>query len=488
MDQIDVKAIESFFATVGSELYDKAERTVRELSMEKYINTGVLVGLSGGADSVILLCFLIEYRRRNLLDFTIVASHINHCIRGEEADADEAFCKRLCDKLGVEIIVDRYPIPEIAHHYKMSVEEAARWRRYSSFDRIIQGRGDIGCVCVAHNMSDNAETVIFNILRGSGARGASGIRPIRDKIVRPLIKISKSEIRSASDRFGIPYVTDSTNLSDDYTRNYIRQNVIPSLTRIASDPERMITRFSDNLRSDEDYIYGVAKEFVDSHRTIRNTELKALHYSVFVRVLEIMADRVGASISYRIASDIHSLLEKDNFSYSIIGKASFVCERGECRIGLDTSEGFDFCFEVKYGFNDLYPLMAVFILSKSKNDETYLNVYKNSIQANLSSAIINGSLYLRPRKDGDAVYYGGMTHKIKKLFSDAKIPRSKRGLIPILCDDNGVVWVPGFGVRDDGVAKDKREDIFVTLAINTEAPEDERLYSALEFRNKKPLK
>lgn len=486
MDQIDVRTVENFFATAGADIYARAERTVKELSMDEYIKSGVLVGLSGGADSVVLLCFLIEYRRRNHLDFNIVASHINHCIRGDEADGDEEFCNRLCHKLGIEIIVDRYPIPEIARQYRMSIEEAARWRRYSAFNRIIQGRSDIDCICVAHNMSDNAETVIFNILRGSGSRGASGIPPVRDRIVRPLIKISKSEILSALDEFCIPYVTDSTNLSDDYTRNYIRQKIIPPLTRIANDPERMIDRFSDNMRADDDYISDVAEEFVASHSIIRNTDLKALHYSVFVRVLAIMAEKVGASISYRIASDIHSLLEKDNFSYSVIGGATFVCERGECRIGLDSGEGFDFCFDVKEGITDLSPFNAMLILSRSKNEETYINVYKNSIQANLSSAIINGSLYLRPKKDGDTVYYGGMTHKIKKLFSDAKIPRSKRGLIPILCDDSGVVWVPGFGVRDDGVAKDKREDYFVTLAINTEAS-DERLYSASEFRNKKPL-
>ena len=93
-------------------------------------------------------------------------------------------------------------------------------------------------------------------------------------------------------------------------------------------------------------------------------------------------------------------------------------------------------------------------------------------------------MYFRSKKDGDTVYYGGMTHKIKKLFSDAKVPRSKRKLIPILCDDSGVVWVPGFGVRDDGVPKEQREDLYVLLAINADAdPDGEgRLYSGSEFR------
>ena len=152
MDQIDIKAVESFFATVGSHIYEVAEKTVKEFSIDEYIHSGVLVGLSGGADSVLLLCFLLEYRRRNHLDFTICASHINHGIRGDEADSDEEFCRRLCESLGVELLVDKYSIPQIAERFKMSIEEAARWRRYASFDRIIHGRSDVRCVAVAHNM------------------------------------------------------------------------------------------------------------------------------------------------------------------------------------------------------------------------------------------------------------------------------------------------------------------------------------------------
>ncbi len=452
--------------------------------MQEFIESGTLIGLSGGADSVMLLCFLLEYRRRSGLDFTIAASHINHGIRGEEADCDEAFCKTICDSLGVELIIDRYSIPTLARQSGLSIEESARITRYSVFNRIIFGRDDIGCVAVAHNMSDSVETVIFNILRGSGSRGASGIRPVRDEIIRPLIKLSKGEIEAASDEFGIPYVTDNTNLSSDYTRNYIRHEIIPSFERVTPDPERMIARFADNMRSDDDFINQFVDDFLLNHLVVRNCDLRALHNSVYIRVLSRMAEKSGASLSYRIASDIRSLLYKDNFSYSLIGKASFVCERGECKISRDTGEGVDFCFAVGEGVTDLSPLNAIFVILGEENKKTYLNVYKNSIQANLSSAIIKGSLYLRPKKDGDTVYYGGMTHKIKKLFSDAKIPRSKRRLIPILCDDDGVVWVPGFGVRDDGVPKDQRDDMFVLLAINTDGdPEGEsRLYSGSEFR------
>ena len=483
MDQIDIRVVEKFFSTSGSKIYDIAEKTVIEHNMQSYIESGVLVGLSGGADSVILLCFLLEYRRRVAGSFTIACAHINHGIRGVEADGDEAFCKELCSALGVEIVTRGYDVPSLARSCGQSIEEAARSVRYIAFEHIIQGRDEISCVATAHNRSDSAETVIFNILRGSGARGASGIRPIRDNIIRPLINVSKDDITSAISDFGIPYVVDSTNLSDEYSRNYIRHKVIPGLKSISSDPEKMLSRFADNMRCDDDFITGVADAFLKEHPVITNRDLSSLHYSVYIRVLSAMTMCKKSSVSFRIAADIHALLDKDNFSYSLIGGSSFVCERGVCRVSRATSEGYDFCFGVDIGETDLSPMNAVFVLSNEKIDKTYSNVYKISIQANLSSAIINGNLYLRPKNNGDSVFYGGMTHKVKKLFSDAKIPVSKRGLIPILCDDSGVVWVPGFGVRDDGVPLEKREDLYVMLGIkDSEDSDSNRLYSASEFR------
>lgn len=481
MVNIDLKSVEGFFSSTGSKIYDIAKATVAKNSMGPFIESGVLVGLSGGADSVMLLCFLLEYRRRTGLDFSISCVHIHHGIRDVEADRDQSFCQQLCEALGVELIVKGYHVPTIARGSGQSLEEAARVVRYLAFNDIIRGRNDICCISTAHNMSDSVETVIFNMLRGSGAKGASGIAPIRDNIIRPLIDISKKDITAALDEYGIPYVIDSTNLSDEYSRNYIRHEVIPGFNRLTGDPEKMISRFSDNMRSDDEFISKFATDFILDNDVITNKALLDLHYSVYVRALSIMADKAKASISNKIAMDIRSLLTKDNFSYSLIGKAVFICERGMCRITRDTTEGADFCYEVSPGITDLSSHNAVFILSDKKVEKTYSNVYKISIQANLSSAIINGSLYLRPKRDGDTVFYGGMTHKLKKLFSDCKIPRSVRGLIPILCDDKGVVWVPGFGVRDDGGKNEGGSDLVAFLGIKADCDGD-RLYSASEFR------
>ena len=142
---------------------------------------------------------------------------------------------------------------------------------------------------------------------------------------------------------------------------------------------------------------------------------------------------------------------------------NFICERGICRVG-EIPEAPDYKITVDIGLTTIDEVNSDFIISKEKLSDSFLNVYKKSIQADLSSAIIEGSLYVRPKVDGDTVYYGGMTHKLKKLFNDKKMPISVRKTLPILCDERGVVWVPGFGVRDDDVPKDERRALYAVLA------------------------
>ena len=350
----------------GAEIYSACEKTINKHSMQDKIGKGVLVGLSGGADSVMLLAFLLEYRKRQEVDFNIVCIHVNHQIRGEEADFDESFCKRLCDSLGVELIVKKIDVPKIAKERNIGLEEAARDVRYSCFKEIIRGRNDISAIAVAHNMSDNAETTLFNILRGSGARGGAGIPPVRDNIIRPLIGVEKSDIISTLDNSKISYVTDSTNFSNDYSRNYIRNEIVPRLNALTSEPEKMILRFSSNLRADEEFINSVAQSFLESNSIITNESLMNLHYSVFARVLSLMAKKEGCSISSQILEDIRPLLCKDNFSYSLIGECEFLCERGICSVVSKNKNIPEYHFNIKEGINSLSPFAADFIFSKQK--------------------------------------------------------------------------------------------------------------------------
>ena len=185
------KALEKLLSfDIGRKIYDKASLTVLKYAGRDFYKNGVLVGLSGGADSVMLLLFLAE-KRRSEGDFPLLAVHINHMIRGDEADRDEDFSRKLCADLGVEFISLKIDVPALAKEKGIGLELAAREARYSAFDRIIKEKGNIHSIAVAHNATDNIETVIFNLSRGTGLRGASGIAPSRDNILRPLIQQMK---------------------------------------------------------------------------------------------------------------------------------------------------------------------------------------------------------------------------------------------------------------------------------------------------------
>ncbi len=463
-----------FHSDKGKKISKDIFRAMDDYKMLDFVKKGALVGFSGGADSVLLLSFLAYYSDFGK-DFPIVALHVNHGIRGPEADRDEAFAKGFCNSLNIEFFSRKIDIPTIAAEMKMGLEECARKCRYSEFRKIIQGRNDISTICVAHNADDNLETVILNMLRGCGTRGMAGIPPVRENIVRPLLYVTKSNIVSALSEFEIPFVLDSTNSSNDYKRNYIRNNILPEFREISVSPEVMASRSSRNLRADDDYISSVAEEFLKTRERVKNTELTNLHEAVFSRVLSMMAK---TSISSVNINEVKRLLSGDNFSYSLPEGKIFLCEYGICRvIDGEDRQNFNYTRKLSWGINRFDDFDSDVILSDGKCSNNFSNVYKFSIQVNLASAIIEGDLYLRPKKDGDSIRYGGITHKLKKLFNDRKIPPSVRNLIPVLCDDKGVVFVPGFGVRDDGVCTSEKKDVFLSICVGKgKALEDVRFY------------
>lgn len=469
-----------FSSDLGSKIYSVASSYIDERDMREMIFSGTLVGLSGGADSVMLLCFLAEYRKRNSY-FPIVAFHLNHSIRGAEADFDEEFSGRLCKALSVEFISMKLDIPAMAKASGIGIEECARNARYAEFSNIISQRNDLSAIAVAHNSDDNAETVLLNILRGAGTRGAAGIPAVRDNILRPMLRVEKKDIVAALSAAGIPFVTDSTNLSSDYKRNFVRNKIMPLLGEISDSPIESFSRFSDNLRSDEECLDAMASVFLADKARVTNKELSSLHRAIFARVLKKM---VGSSVSAFTVKEISRLLSKDNFSYTISGKRMFVCERGVCTV-RDGAEGDDYSFPISFGKNEIPEYGAAFFLSDSSIDKSFLNVYKISIQQDISSAIIVGELCLRSWHDGDSVFYGGMTHKLKKLYNDRKIPNSKKKLIPVLCDERGVVWLPGFGVREDKDAKDSSVRRYAAIGIDSCTEDGARFYLGNEFKSQK---
>ena len=457
-----------FNSDLGKKIEASAMSAVSDYSMEKLIRSGVAVGFSGGADSVLLLIFLRKLKK--LWNFPLIAVHVNHSIRGDDANDDENFAKSFARALDVDFISYTVDVPRLAKEFSKGLEEAARDVRYELFEKTVKEIDRINVIATAHNSTDNLETMLFNLMRGTGIAGLCGISPVRDNVIRPLIEIAKEDITDLLDSLNIPYSVDKTNFSTEYSRNYIRHEIIPKLKRLNASPETAATKASKNLRADAEFISKEANAFFERqfvNGKIRTSELLKLDGAVFSRVVCLMAKKNGSIHPEKVHIDkIKSLLKSNpSFEVALPGQLSFfgrsdfsyIAKSEKEEIGIVKTPVFE-------GFNVIPESDFAIGISKNKNEFFSSNVYKFSIQADLSSAIILGRLYVRSKEDGDSYFYGGITHKLKKLFNDRKIPPEKRSAIPVVCDEKGIVWVPGFGVRDDGGRNDNfSEHKWITL-------------------------
>ena len=222
----------------------------------------VIVGLSGGADSTALLLVLLR------LGYRCTAVHCNFHLRGAESDRDQAFVTELCKKLGVELTVCSYDTQSYARQKGISIEMAARKLRYADFERIMKERG-ASAVCIAHHRDDSVETVLLNLIRGTGIKGLTGIKPRNGNIIRPLLCVSRQEIEEWLQKENQPFITDSTNLETDYTRNKIRLQLLPLMRDINPDVDNAVAETAGHLQQS----YAVYSNAMDQAQAnvIRNT-------------------------------------------------------------------------------------------------------------------------------------------------------------------------------------------------------------------------
>ena len=246
-------------------MWSKVERYIEKY---KLLNTNelYLVALSGGADSVALLLLLKN------AGFNVHAAHCNFHLRGDESDRDEAFCVELCQRLGVELHRAHFDTREYAELHKVSIEMAARELRYKWFEQL---RRDIGAagICVAHHRDDSVETVLLNLVRGTGLRGLTGIQPRNGSILRPLLCVSRAEIETFLAEKGQKYVTDSTNLEADVQRNIIRLEVLPLLRKLNPAVAENIQRTAENL-AEAQLVLNVAIASINSSNVLNLSDLE----------------------------------------------------------------------------------------------------------------------------------------------------------------------------------------------------------------------
>jgi tRNA(Ile)-lysidine synthase len=268
----------------------------------------VTVGLSGGADSCALLGVLCELREET--EMNVSACHINHSLRGAESDRDEAFAVSLCERFGVPVEVYRVDVRGSVVKHE-SIEEAARRLRYECFGKAREKFGSQ--LATAHTANDTAETVLMNMIRGTGTKGLAGIPPVREGIIRPLILCTREQTENYCREHSIDYVTDSTNLIDDCTRNRIRHKVIPLLEEFNPSFIAAVSRMTEAVGDDESFIAGYALRCAEECRTkdgYDSRKLKTLHPAVLFRVISAELKANGIEPSRLRVSQCAALIDK----------------------------------------------------------------------------------------------------------------------------------------------------------------------------------
>ena len=262
-------------------------------------NTAVLVGFSGGADSVTLLSVLQELSGGfgDVPAFPLYACHVHHGIRGAEADRDEQFCRTFCEERGIPFTALHADVPKLAAESGESLETCGRKVRYGFFeevsDRILRQHPDLSGVRVAtaHTASDNAETVLFHLARGTGLAGLAGIPPVRDSVIRPLIELGREDIEAYCEDRGLPYMIDSTNDDVSYTRNRIRHEVLPALEEVCHGATGHIAKTAAKLQRDAECFDELAERLLERSRTGEDTldvsVLREAPDAVLIRTLAI---------------------------------------------------------------------------------------------------------------------------------------------------------------------------------------------------------
>lgn len=391
----------------------------------------VTAALSGGADSVCLLLVLKELEEK--YSIKVDAVHINHCIRGEESDRDEQFCRSLCRKLGVNLIVERIDVPSYAAKNKKSLEEAARDIRYSVFAEVSSG----GKLATAHTASDSAETVILNLARGTGLKGICGIPPVRDNIIRPLINVTRQDVENYLRDRDQNFITDSTNLSMDYTRNRIRHKIIPEILQINSG---FYKTFCAELK-----IFSEENKFIEkSAQTAYNIcyvdgALYGLHkYDTVIRkrcIARLLKSK-RLSVSSEKINNIDKILECGG-KINIASGVYAVCRKNVLTILKEEKTNMNQSILLAEGENILFK-------NKIVNAEI-----KNDSGGIIDLDKVCGDIVLRGRNYGDRIKLAGnsFTSSVKKLLNE-RIRADKRPYIHFLSDSCGVIYIEGIGVAE----------------------------------------
>ncbi len=406
----------------------------------------VVCGLSGGADSVCLLLVLNELSER--LGFTVEALHINHSLRDDESDRDEEFCRNLCEKLDIPFSAERIDVSTFAMEYSLSCEEAARKLRYSVFETYSQGKK----IATAHNANDNLETIILNLTRGSGLKGLTGIPPVRGNIIRPLLEISRREIEAFVKSRNQEFVTDSTNLTDDYTRNKIRHRIIPLLEEINSSVVKTTVKTSETLRDENNFISNAVRNASKMCRS-KNSFTGLEKYDKVIRrrcIAELLCEN-GLPYSNERLTECDRILCSGG-KIDLNGIFYFISDGKTAGITVIANEKphTEFSSELIIGENSIFQdIILECRIVNCDNLRKIKNVHKKLTFYYLDYDKISGRAIVRNRRYGDKIQLCGrnFTSSVKKLINE-NVPNELRSTLHFIEDEKGTIFVEAIGIAD----------------------------------------
>ncbi|HBG7267662.1 tRNA lysidine(34) synthetase TilS [Clostridioides difficile] len=443
-------------------IFDKVLSTINKHNL---IQKGdkIVLGLSGGPDSVCLLHVLNRLKKD--FNIEIYAAHLNHQIRGIEAQKDALYVSKLCEDMGIIFFVKSINVPKYCENEGLSLEEGARKLRYEMFYEI-KDKIKANKIAIGHNLNDQAETVMMRIMRGTGLKGLKGIDYIRDNcIIRPILDVERNEIEEYCEAYNLNPRIDKTNLENIYTRNKIRLDLLPYMKdNFNSNVIESIVRMSNSLKSDNDYI---EKEAEAKFREVSNIKEKGfveinlddfvcLHDAIKVRVLRNSIKHILGDTNFvdqRHIEDIMSLEDNSKVNKMLTLPRNIFVYRKKDSIILTNeeivNEEIEFYYNVpSNGFIKIKELKQI-IETQVMSIDRYKSMKLDNSSKGFDFNKVKGGIVIRSRRQGDKIKLAMGSKKVKDLFIDLKIPREERCKIPIITDSEGIICVGDYKISEN---------------------------------------
>lgn len=431
----------------------------------------IVVGVSGGSDSVALLHYLYNLKSGPSAEFNfnIIAAHVNHLLRGDESFRDELFVEDFCKKLNIPLKILRVNIEKKAKQSKKGIEETARLVRYDFFYEIAK-KNKNSLIATAHTLTDSIETTVLNLSRGTGLNGICGIPELRERIIRPFINLTKLDTINYCKVNKLSYIHDSSNNSLKYKRNLVRHKVLPILKEINPGFERALSRTFSILKEDSEYLDSLAEEELKkckiSNEIYNLNILKQLPSSLFTRCIRLIVlnflkqnkNTSGFTLGYSYINLICGYIEKGcgtltitkNIYVKIIDGKLIIFESNEDSIDsekkLSSVPITELLTHPVNGF-----IIKVVDFNKFLKEYDFAAFSKNILDY---GAIPRGCV-LRNRRSGDVINlpFRNIKKTLKKFFNEEKVPLSKRNNLVLLAKGNEVLWLEDFGASENCFVK-----------------------------------